>query len=148
VPCRRIAAAVVRRNDHLLITRRPHDGLLGGLWEFPGGKVRKNESAEEACVREVKEEVNLEVRIDGLLARVRHAYTHFKIVMDVFRCSVVSGEIELNGPQAYRWVTTAELDRYPFPKANLKFIPLLKEGLTASTGTGGPALPFNERGPR
>jgi A/G-specific adenine glycosylase len=126
VPTHHIAVGVVYKKDWVLITRRRPEGLLGGLWEFPGGKIGKKENAEQACIREIKEEVNLNVKIEAIITRVKHAYTHFKIVLDVFRCSYVSGRVKLNGPVDYRWIRLSEIDAYPFPKANLKFIPLLE----------------------
>ena len=126
VPTYRIAVGVVFKKDRVLITRRRSEGLLGGLWEFPGGKIGKNETAEQTCIREIKEEVNLTVKIDSFITRVRHAYTHFKIVLDVFRCRYVSGRVRLNGPVDFRWVRFSQIETYPFPKANLKFIPFLK----------------------
>jgi len=121
----RIAAGVVFRRGKVLITRRKPEGLLGGLWEFPGGKIQGGETAEGACIREMKEEVGLTVRIASHLCTVRHAYTHFRIVMDVFCCTWVSGRVTLNGPVDYRWITPDELNSYPFPKANHKFMALL-----------------------
>jgi A/G-specific adenine glycosylase len=121
-----IAVGVVFKNDRVLITRRKAQGLLGGLWEFPGGKIRDGESARAACIREIKEEVNLNVKIDRHLAKVKHAYTHFKIVMDVFCCRYISGRVYLRGPVAFRWIRLNEYKNYPFPRANHKFIPLLK----------------------
>jgi A/G-specific adenine glycosylase len=123
---------VVFKNDRVLITRRKAEGLLGGLWEFPGGKIRVGESAQAACIREIKEEVNLNVDIDRHLAKVKHAYTHFKIVMDVFCCKYVSGRVYLRGPVAFRWIRLDEYKNYPFPKANHKFIPLLKKNKKAA----------------
>ncbi|NIO04149.1 MAG: A/G-specific adenine glycosylase [Proteobacteria bacterium] len=125
VPTYHLATGVVYRDNHLLITRRNTRGLLGGLWEFPGGKVKKGETAEQACLRELREEVNLSVEILGRITQVKHAYTHFRIVMDVFRCRYGSGEVVLRGPVDYRWITTEEIDQFPFPGANHKFIPLL-----------------------
>jgi len=122
-----IAVGVVFKNNSLLITQRKPEGLLGGLWEFPGGKVGKGEQAEAACVREILEEVNLSVEVISFLTRVKHAYTHFKIRVDVFCCKYITGDVKLNGPLDYRWIKINEIDHYPFPKANHKFIPLLKE---------------------
>lgn len=127
VPQYHIAVGVVYKNGRFLITRRKSEGLLGGLWEFPGGKVDQKEAPHASCIREIKEEVNLKVSIDDYLTQVRHAYTHFKIVMDVYCCRYVSGRVKLHGPVDYRWITLEEIDRYPFPKANHKFIPLLKQ---------------------
>lgn len=125
-----IAVGVVRRDGRVLITRRAEKGLLGGLWEFPGGKVRKGrETAEQACLREIKEEVNLEVKVGARLARVKHAYTHFKIVMEVFLCDYLSGEVVLNGSLDFRWITVEEIGEYPFPGANHKFMPQLIKAL-------------------
>ena len=121
-----IAVGVVFKKERVLITRRKADGLLGGLWEFPGGKIKDGESAQAACIREIKEEVNLDVNIERHLAQVKHAYTHFRIVMEVFCCNYVSGRVYLRGPADFRWIRLNEYRRYPFPKANHKFIPLLE----------------------
>ncbi len=126
VPVHHIAIGVIRNNGRVLITRRQPTGLLGGLWEFPGGKVKAGESAEDACVREIKEETGLRVTIDSYLTQVKHAYTHFKIRMDVFYCSRHSDRVTLNGPVDHAWVSLEELPDFAFPKANLKFIPALE----------------------
>jgi A/G-specific adenine glycosylase len=132
VPLHHIAVGVVYKNNKMLITRRKPEGLLGGLWEFPGGKVGENESPETACTREIKEEVNLRVEIDTHITRVKHAYTHFKVHMDVFSCQYVSGRVKLNGPVDYRWIAFHEIDQFPFPKANHKFIPLILPKVSGS----------------
>jgi len=127
IPRYRIATGVVFKKDRVLITRRKSEGLLGGLWEFPGGKVKKGETPQEACVREMREETNLVVEVGGKLAHVQHAYSHFRIAMDVFVCTYVSGRVMLRGPVSHRWIRVQDVDHYPFPRANLKFIPRLKE---------------------
>ena len=125
-PLHNIAVGVVYKNNLMLITRRKPEGLLGGLWEFPGGKIGKHERPEQACVREIKEEVNLNVAVTGHVAQVKHAYTHFKIIMEVFSCRYVSGDVRLKGSVDFRWISLEEIDQYPFPKANHKFIHLLR----------------------
>ena len=129
IPLYQIVVGVVLKADKLLITRRKENGLLGGLWEFPGGKVNRDEDPRDACLREIREEVNLEIAIEEYLARVKHAYTHFRIEMDVFICRYIFGEIILKGPVDFRWISIAEIDRYPFPKSNHKFFARLKEAL-------------------
>jgi A/G-specific adenine glycosylase len=126
-PTRQIAVGVIYRDGRVLITQRSNRGLLGGLWEFPGGRIEDGEDPAEACRREIEEEVNLEVAVETHLTQVKHGYTHFKVVLEVFKCRYVSGEVRLNGPVAHRWVTFNELETFPFPKANLKFMHLLNE---------------------
>jgi A/G-specific adenine glycosylase len=129
VPEHRISVGIVCRDDYLLITQRKPEGLLGGLWEFPGGKIRKKEHPEQACIREIKEEVNLDIKIDKPVTQIKHAYTHFRIKMDVFLCRYLAGKVKLNGPVDYRWISPRDIGRYPFPKANHKFFPALFEKL-------------------
>lgn len=126
VPEHHIAVGIIWKNAKVLITQRKPEGLLGGLWEFPGGKVKDGETASEGCIREIKEEVNLMVEPRERIARVRHAYTHFKIVMDVFRCRLMKGRVKLRGPADFRWIRLQDIEKYPFPGANRKFIPLIK----------------------
>jgi A/G-specific adenine glycosylase len=124
-----LVAGVVHKKDAVLITQRKPDGLLGGLWEFPAGKVQVQETPELACVRTIREETNLIVEPIEYLTRVKHAYTHFKIVMDVFHCHYQSGEVALNEAVDYRWITVGQIDQFPFPRSNHKFIPLLIQGV-------------------
>ena len=126
IPEFRIAAGVIWKKSRVLITQRKPEGLLGGLWEFPGGKIMNGETPSMACTREIREEVNLVVEAEERIARIRHAYSHFKIVMDVFRCTYRNGRIKLRGPVDFRWIRLHEIDRFPFPGANRKFIPLIK----------------------
>jgi A/G-specific adenine glycosylase len=111
----------------VLITRRKPEGLLGGLWEFPGGKVMARETPESACIREIKEETNLSVEVTGHISRVKHAYTHFRIVMDVFCCRYLAGRVRLSDATDHRWIKLEEIEEYPFPKANHKFFNALLE---------------------
>ena len=127
IPTHHVAVGVVFRNKKVLITRRKPEGLLGGLWEFPGGRVKDGETPEDACIREIKEEVGLKVTLPCFLSRIRHTYTHFKIVMEVYCCQLQSGRVRLNGPTDFRWVELVDLIHYPFPKANHKIFPLLKQ---------------------
>jgi len=127
VPTYHIAAGVAFKKNQFLITRRKPEGLLGELWEFPGGKVQKGEAPEDTCKREILEEVNLGVKIIEQLTTVKHAYTHFKIIIDVFICDYVKGRIKLNGPDDFRWINLKQTKNYPFPKATLKVLPFLKK---------------------
>lgn len=128
VPLHRIAVGVVERGAEMLITKRANDGLLGGLWEFPGGKIRDGETPQAAVVREIKEEVGLDVEVTGFVARVQHAYTHFKVDLEVYRCRPLGAiDVVLDGPTDHRWIVRDQISDYAFPKANHKFIPFLDD---------------------
>ena len=122
-PEHHLAVGVIYNSaGEVLITQRQLDGLLGGLWEFPGGQIGEDETAEAACVRSIAEVVNLSVTNVRYLTRVRHAFTHFKIVVDVFQCDYAAGEVVLNGPRDAKWIQVAALRDYPLPRATHKFL--------------------------
>jgi A/G-specific adenine glycosylase len=117
-----IAVGIVFQKDRVLIGKRRPDGMLGGLWEFPGGKKKKSESLKEAAAREIREETGVEVRLGRRLMIVRHAYSHFKIVLHAYLCDYLSGTARPLGCQAVKWVPVKQLSRYAFPSANQKII--------------------------
>jgi A/G-specific adenine glycosylase len=122
VPEHYIATGVIYKASEVLIIQRPLDGLLGGLWEFPNGQIAENETAEAACIRHISDVVNLSVTNLKYLTRVKHAFTHFKIVVDVFQCDYTSGALVLNGPTDAKWVELAALQDYPLPRATHKIL--------------------------
>ncbi len=125
VPEFQVVVAIVRdKTGRILIQRRPENGFLGGLWEFPGGKVKKEETRTAALKRECREELGVAVRIDSEIATIRHAYTHFKILLTAFNCTVESGTIQ--SPLPLKWAGIKEIDTLPFPKANHKIFPYLR----------------------
>ena len=99
--------------------------MLGGLWEFPGGKLKKDENAIDGCIREMKEKVGAEVTQSVFLAEIKHAYTHFKIRMNIFKCMYSSGKIILNEHQDFRWIKINEISDFPVHGANLKILQFL-----------------------
>jgi A/G-specific adenine glycosylase len=125
VPHHEVVVAAIRRNGRYLIGRRPSKGLLGGLWEFPGGKVESGEDHVAALKREIREELGLEVEVGGLVASVRHAYSHFRITLSVYRCTSREGDPQPGIHTDLKWVRPAEFALYAFPKANQKFLDLL-----------------------
>ncbi len=127
VPHFDVTAGVIRKGGRFLITKRPPKGLLGGLWEFPGGKVEKGETLEACLKREIREELKISIRVGRPLVSVRHAYTHFKITLHVFECRFIRGKIRLIGCDDAAWVTAADLGRYAFPGADRKVIEQIKE---------------------
>lgn len=121
-PHHQIAVGVVHKNGRVLIALRPAAGLLGNLWEFPGGKVKRPESLAECCRREVLEETGLEVEVGRRFSVVRHSYSHFRITLHAFHCLHLRGRASAKSSQAVRWVRVEDLDAYAFPKANKKII--------------------------
>ncbi len=127
-----IAVGVVWRGEQILIAKRRPQGLLGGLWEFPGGKPEPGESLEAAVVREVAEELGIEVTPGRKIASVDHAYSHFEITMHAFHCRYRSGTPRPLGCQEYAWVKPGELDRYAFPAANRRVLERLSTSIAPS----------------
>lgn len=119
-PFYEVAAGVVRKNGKILIARRLENGLLGGLWEFPGGKKEAGESLKETLRREVAEELGVRISVGGELGSVKHAYTHFRIRLTLFDCRYQSGRPRALGCSNFRWVRPKEISQYAFPAANKK----------------------------
>lgn len=122
-----VTAAVIRRHGRLLIAQRPLGGRLGGLWEFPGGKVEAGESLPQCLRREIKEELGIRVKVGDFVTAVDHAYTHFKITLHAFECTVLSGEPRKLSVADFKWVRLSDLDRYAFAKTDLRIIEALRE---------------------
>jgi A/G-specific adenine glycosylase len=121
-----IAAGVIRRAKRILIDQRKADGLLGGLWEFPGGKRQRGEALKACLRREVREELGIGIRVLRPLITVEHAYSHFCITLHAYECRHVSGAPRALGCADWKWVTLEELDRYAFPAANRRIITALR----------------------
>lgn len=112
-----------------LIAQRPVDGMLGGLWEFPGGKVEPGESHAAAVVREIAEEMAIQVEVGEPLAKVDHAYTHFRITLHAYHARHLAGEPQDIGVAAHAWVVLADLEDYAFAVTDRKIIGRLREQL-------------------
>lgn len=130
VPHHDIAVGLVFEDDRLLIQRRPDDGLLGGLWEFPGGKHEDGESLEQTCRRELREELGIDVEVEEPFYTLSHAYSHFKITLHAFRCRIRDGRPHGQEGQPVRWVDHEELEDYAFPRANRRLIEELERRQT------------------
>jgi A/G-specific adenine glycosylase len=121
-----VAVGVIYRRGRILIDKRKPEGLLGGLWEFPGGKKKSRESFKQALTREVREELDIEIQVNQRLIVVDHAYTHFEVQLHVYACEFVSGQPKCLGCTDIKWVFPSQLDRYAFPTANRKIFPKIQ----------------------
>jgi A/G-specific adenine glycosylase len=126
LPHHTVVAGLVRKRGRLLIDRRPDEGLLGGLWELPGGKVRRGESHRAALRREVREELGIEVEPEGKLTTVRHAYSHFRITLHAYHCRHVRGRARPIACTDCKWIWPSRIERYAFPAANRKVFAALR----------------------
>jgi A/G-specific adenine glycosylase len=124
-----VAAGVIYGEDgRLLIAQRPLDGLLGGLWEFPGGKQESGETLGECLQRELMEELGITVDVaESPLTVVQHAFTHFSITLHAFECLYTGSVPQKLGVHDFAWVTLEELERYAFGKADRMVIAALLE---------------------
>jgi A/G-specific adenine glycosylase len=138
VPHYDVAAAVtVHADGRLLVAQRNADDMLGGLWEFPGGRREGDETLPQCLVREMQEELGVEVAVGESLTVVKHAYTHFHITLTAFLCRLIAGEPRCLDCAAFRWVSPGELDGLPMSVVDRKVARALQARLKA-----GPIAPF------
>ena len=126
IPIYDVAVSVIEYKNKILITKRLNKNFLPGLWEFPGGKIEKNETAIQTIIREVKEETNLTVSNPIFLGNIKHKYSHFGVNISLF-ISFPKSIKSLNLSQEYRWIRMKDILNYPLPKANHKMLDILKK---------------------
>ncbi|MBI2931506.1 MAG: A/G-specific adenine glycosylase [Planctomycetes bacterium] len=122
VPHYDIAVGVCRKGGRVLVAQRRAEGLLGGLWEFPGGKREKGETFEQALVREFREEVGIDVEVEAPLVKVAHRYSHFAVTLHVFTCRHRAGRARALENAGVRWVAIGELPTLAWPAANKRIL--------------------------
>ena len=125
VPHHEVVVAAIRRNGRYLIAKRPGNGLLPGLWEFPAGKCLPGEPHQIALERLAQEALAVEIEVGGMITTTNHAYSHFRTTLTAYRCRYVAGKPEPAEHTQLRWVRRGDFPRYPFHKANHKFMHLL-----------------------
>ena len=122
-----VAAGLVFQQGKLLITQRRPDDHLSGLWEFPGGKVEPGETFEHCLVRELREELGIEVSVGPEIEEITHTYPEKTVRLRFFLCTLISGEARPIHCHALEWVSSEELSRYEFPAADARLLSKLRQ---------------------
>ena len=125
------AVALIDVDGRILLAQRPAGKSLGGLWEFPGGKVERGESPEHALIRELEEELGINTWASCLapLTFASHSYDDFHLLMPLFACRKWQGTPQGREGQTLKWVRARDLKSYPMPPADIPLIPILRDWL-------------------
>ena len=122
-----VTAAVIWQDGKVLITKRPEGTHLEGLWEFPGGKKEGTETLEECIIREIKEELGVQIKPEKLLLTVNHEYESKIVDLNIFECALVNGyPVPMEG-QDMKWVRPSDMSGFTFPPPDIKVIEFLKK---------------------
>ncbi|MDE3000894.1 MAG: A/G-specific adenine glycosylase [Gemmatimonadota bacterium] len=121
-----MGVGIVSRNDTVLIVRRPENGLLGGLWEFPSARKMVKESLGETCIRAVREATGVHAAVRNRFRTVKHAFTHFSVTMHAFQCDYEGGEARAVTCSDVKWVAPGVLGDFAFSRANRKLIEFME----------------------
>ena len=128
-----VVAAVIcdsfEKKEKIFATARGYGDLKGG-WEFPGGKIEENETAKEALVREIKEELETEICVGELIETIEYDYPTFHLTMDCFWAEIVKGELTLNEAQDARWLTKHALNSVEWLPADITLIDKIREQMS------------------
>ncbi|HVZ90571.1 MAG TPA: 8-oxo-dGTP diphosphatase MutT [Rhizomicrobium sp.] len=124
-----VACALIDPDGRVLLAQRPPGKSMGGLWEFPGGKIESGETPEQSLIRELREELGILVK-DACLAPftfASHAYPEFHLLMALYMCRRWEGAPQPLEHAALKWVRPKDMSRYPMPPADLPLIPMLRD---------------------
>jgi 8-oxo-dGTP diphosphatase len=122
-----VAAGIIRKGRKVLISQRGGNSHLAGYWEFPGGKRKCGESFEECLIREVREELNIEVAIEGLFEAITYEYSEKIVTLQFFLCLVQKGDVKALEGQPYVWAEVGTLSQYVFPPADQAVLTKLQQ---------------------
>jgi len=124
----RVVAAEIEREGRFLITQRRPTAVLPLLWEFPSGRVETDERDEDALVREIREEMDIEVRVGKLSMFIAHEYDDYRVDLCVYRCELVSDAIRPRRVHDWRWVAPEDMDKYEIPPSDAQTVARLLAG--------------------
>lgn len=124
-----VAAIIKNESGKILIAQRNFKKSQGGLWEFPGGKIEKDETREEAIIREIKEELTIDIKVDKYLAEKVFNYPDKDINLIAMECTQTGGNVELTEHEDYKWVTSDELTNFEFAPADEFIVERVKKAI-------------------
>lgn len=124
-----MATGLILKNGYVFIQQRRDDDIWGGLWEFPGGRLKEGESPSDAVVREYKEETGFKVKVRRKITTVIHFFTKYKVILHCYQCLLDQDSIlpDLNAAQKFHWIKEAQLDSYGFPAGHRKYIGYIRQ---------------------
>ena len=122
----KVVAAIIQKENKILATKRGYGEFIN-MWEFPGGKIESGETKEQALVREIKEELNIEISVDKFAIDIEYQYPNFYLFMSCFMCSIKEGSIELLEHNDGKWITKEELNTLNWLPADIDAVNYLKE---------------------
>jgi 8-oxo-dGTP diphosphatase len=122
-----VAAAVIKKDKQVLISRRAEGKHLAGYWEFPGGKIEPGETPEACLKREVFEELSIHIEINSFLAENLHEYSEKRILLKGYLCTYISGDMRLVDHDRAEWVNIDELSNFKIAPADIPFITILTQ---------------------
>lgn len=124
----KVVAAIIQKENKILATKRGYGEFIN-MWEFPGGKIEPGETKEEALIREIKEELNIEINVDKFAIDIEYQYPNFYLFMSCFMCSIKEGSIELLEHNDGKWITKEELNTLNWLLADIDAVNYLKENM-------------------
>lgn len=131
----KVVAAIILHKNKVFATQRGYGAFKDG-WEFPGGKIEPGETPQEALIREIKEELDIEIDVKDFLETVEYDYPEFHLSMDCFFCTIKSGEVVLKEHEAAKWLTSETLDSVEWLPADRSLSPFLPGGICRLPPTG------------
>lgn len=124
----RVVAAVIKKENKIFCTQRGY-GDFKGYWEFPGGKIEDGETPQEALIREIKEELDVDISIGKMIKTIEYDYPEFHLSMDCFWCELISGEIELKEHEDAKWLDKGNIDSVDWLPADKVLIDIIRKGV-------------------
>ena len=124
----KVVAAIIQKENKILATKRGYGEFIN-MWEFPGGKIELGETKEQALVREIKEELNIEINVDKFAIDIEYQYPNFYLFVSCFMCSIKEGSIELLEHNDGKWITKEDLNTLNWLPADIDAVNYLKENM-------------------